>query len=343
MASGRFTAAEKGKQHASQSKEGERKRIRAPRIDMSAFIKDNELTLIGRVTNAKEQDVVSLLSALPRDWNLRGKITGSDLGLNCFQFRFELETDLNRVLANRPYHYHHWMVVLQKWEPVISPTFPSQIPFWVKLQGLPLHFWHESMIYNIGQEFGQYDSYHISKTSARVRVFVDAFKPLIVDPLIEFENGEELGVALEYENLQLHCPRVSSHTSSTAAPQEQNLLPLSRNVEHRDEQIKEPFHQRIDRHGRPFGSRIPPPEIRGNPLKNKLIPPRNPQRDNRSANLRGRHFNRTQENNYDTRRSPEAAITRASPHLVWREKEHTVGPVSPVQLFTCLRPPPTRC
>ena len=140
MASRRYTTAEKGNQVATQPKDGERKRIRAPEIDTSALIDENTLTLIGRVTNAKEQPVEALISTLPRTRNLKGRITGSDLGLDCFQFRFELKDDLDKVLANRPYHYHRWMVVLQKWEPIISPTFPSQIPIWIRLQGLPLHF-----------------------------------------------------------------------------------------------------------------------------------------------------------------------------------------------------------
>lgn len=117
-----------------------RRRIKAPDLDNSALIKDNALTLIGRVLNPSERNVELLLSALPRLWTLKSRVFGSDLGRDCFQFRFELEEDMKGVLANRPYQFCRWMVVIQRWEPIISASFPSQIPFWIRLHGLPLHY-----------------------------------------------------------------------------------------------------------------------------------------------------------------------------------------------------------
>lgn len=201
----RFTTAEKGKSIPSSSTMIERKRIRAPDFDTSALIQANALTLIGRLTNPQEQRVSDVISSLPRKWNLEGSVTGSDLGQSCFQFRLTSEKDLKEILNNCPYHCNNWMVILQRWEPVISPTFPSQIPFWIKLQGLPLHFWHEKMIYEIGHELGHLDKYDISRTSARMRVFVDALSPLIKESVIDFDAGEESFITFEYEGLKNHC------------------------------------------------------------------------------------------------------------------------------------------
>lgn len=89
------------------------KRIKASRIDNSGLIKQNELALIRRIPNPREQKISALIPALPRQRNLLGRITGSDLESNCFLFRFEKEEDLRRVLDNRPYHFAYWMVILQ--------------------------------------------------------------------------------------------------------------------------------------------------------------------------------------------------------------------------------------
>ena len=83
--------------------------------------------------------------------------------------------------------------------------FPSQIAFWIRLNGLPLHYWHEKMIYNIGHDLGTVEDYKISKTSARMKVSLDGLKPITKEALIEFDTGEELPVTLEYEGLDLHC------------------------------------------------------------------------------------------------------------------------------------------
>lgn len=205
-----FTAAEKGKGIATSSLDAPYKRVRAPVFDTSALIRNNALTLIGRVTNPREQPICSLISALPRNWTLKRRATGSDLGQLCFQFRFELEEDLLHVLHERPFHYNNWMVILQRWEPVISLMFPSQIPFWIRLHGLPLHFWHEKMIYNIAHDLGTLEDYKITKTSARIRVSVDGLKPLVKKALVYFDTGEELPISLDYKDLGYHCSHCNS-------------------------------------------------------------------------------------------------------------------------------------
>lgn len=186
------------------------KRIKAPNLDTSALIKQNECSLIGRLTNPLEQKMSALLPALPREWNLTGTITGSDLGNNCFLYRFEREEDLHRVLDNRPYHFAFWMVILQKWEPIISATFPSMIPFWITIKGLPLHYWQEIMVRNIGQELGTLIKHELTRTTARVRVSIDGLKPLIKESIVEFDSGEEITITLEYEKLKLHCSNCNS-------------------------------------------------------------------------------------------------------------------------------------
>lgn len=108
-----------------------RKRIRAPEFDTSDLIAANSLVLMGRLTNPSVQRLWSLFPYLSNRWNLKGKATGADLGRGRFQFSFEFEEDLKKVLDNRPYHFDQWMVILQKWEPIISEEFPSKIPFWI--------------------------------------------------------------------------------------------------------------------------------------------------------------------------------------------------------------------
>lgn len=284
----RLTAAEKGKGLVVEAHESQVRRIRAPPLDTSALIRENALTLIGRLTNPQEQRIWALIASLPRKWNARGRVVGADLGHNCFQFRFEREDDLQRVLDNRPYHFNYWMVVIQKWEPVISGTFPSMIPFWIRIKGLPLHFWQDAMICKIGRDLGEFETHELTKTVARVRVLVDGLKPLIKETIVEFDSGEECLVTLEYERLENHCDvcLLLSHNNDSCPIKEKTtklLMPAKETEMKPDTQDsyttpsanlrveknhKEEFHQRVDRHGRPYGERIstkqtrvPPPII----------------------------------------------------------------------------------
>lgn len=172
-------------------------RIRTPDFDPSELIKENMLTLVRRLTHSKEQKMSAVLPYLAKKWNLEDPSAGIDLGRDCFQFRFNREEEIQDVLRNRPYQYGRWMIIVQRWEPVISPSFPSQIPFWITLRGIPLHYWHEKLVRNFGIELGELEDYSVTRSSARIRVILDGLKPLISEAVMDFDNGEESIVSLE--------------------------------------------------------------------------------------------------------------------------------------------------
>ena len=109
------------------------------------------------------------------------------------------------MLENRPYHFDQWMVILQRWEPVIFSTFPSLIPFWVELQGLPKHFSKQQLIYKIGEELGEVLSHEISPSTTKIRVLLNGLEPLTKETVVEFSDGQEALVTLDYKNLKKHC------------------------------------------------------------------------------------------------------------------------------------------
>ncbi|KAG7564245.1 hypothetical protein ISN44_As10g010140 [Arabidopsis suecica] len=195
----------KGKGRANEYSPPPRKRIRAPDLDNSDLIRENALTLKGRLTNPKVQRLWSLIPFISNKWNLKGKAIGSDLGNGCFQFRFDFEEDLQKVLDNRPYHLDQWMVILQRWEPIISSSFPAMIPFWIDIQGLPKHYWKPKMLINIAEEIGELMVHEITATHARIKVLLDGLKPLLKDTIVEFPDVKDVLVTLDYKNLKNHC------------------------------------------------------------------------------------------------------------------------------------------
>ncbi|KAJ4885660.1 Uncharacterized protein Rs2_35753 [Raphanus sativus] len=303
----RFTAAEKGKSVALGSVDNTKKRIAAPEFDFSDLVRENSKTLIGRVTNPKEQQVEFLVTQLPKKWALRGKVVGASLGSDCFQFRFDRDEDLQCVLLNRPYQHNNWMVILERWEPIISNTFPSKIRFWVTVRGLPLHFWHRDMADRIAHALGEMEDYEITKISARIRTLLNALEPLTIKSVVDFKTGEEVAITFEYKTLANHCSRCNMLTHSTRhctakVPLRTNdtqTYPYSTG-DHRERSVGrlnssqtgkqttysslerpearpykqdgESFYQRVDRHGRPFGSRVTSEASRVQPLRNKITP-----------------------------------------------------------------------
>lgn len=166
----RLSATAKGKSVATDLYQAPRRgRIQIDVPENAYLTHKHSLTLIGKVTNPSAQKVWALIAFFTDHWKTERKPVGADLGQGMFQFQFELESDLLSVLERRPYHYGRWMVILQRWEPTTSPQFPSLIPFWIKVQGIPVHLWTEETIRRLGEDIGIFEEADITSLAVRMR------------------------------------------------------------------------------------------------------------------------------------------------------------------------------
>ena len=182
-------------------------RVRVPAPDNSGRLHQHSLTLIGRVTNQSVQKVWSLIPFFTELWKTEQSPVGSDLGNGMFQFQFSEEADLLAVLERRPFHYARWMVIVQRWEPTVSESFPSLIPFWIKIQGVPIHLWSEETARILGEDIGIYEKAEVTSLSMKMRVQINGRLPLIKTSVIEYPNGDEVTATLIYEKLERHCSK----------------------------------------------------------------------------------------------------------------------------------------
>lgn len=198
----RLSRAEKGKAVVESTLQ-RKPLVKVPDSDISELIEQNKFTLIGRVTNPTIQKTRALVEFFLQHWSVVGRLTGRALGPSLFQFGFESEKDLQSILSKAPFHYKKWMIILQRWEPIVSDAFPNQIPFWVNIHGIPLHYWNEQTIDAIGPVLGHIEIKEASK--ARLRVSVNGLEPLIMKMDLQLPSGEVVEIEMEYEYLQKHC------------------------------------------------------------------------------------------------------------------------------------------
>ncbi|CAH2051698.1 unnamed protein product [Thlaspi arvense] len=142
------------------------------------------------------------------------RVAGADLGMGRFQFDFDTEEDIQAVLAMEPLHFDGWMVPLVRWEPIMDSNYPSEITFWVRMMGVPLHFWAEPTFRSIGQAIGTVKQ--VDLDGGRAQIIIDGFRPIVFETTVEFHSGEETTVILRYERLYGYCRECFSlcHESS---------------------------------------------------------------------------------------------------------------------------------
>ena len=147
----------------------------------------------------------AMIALLPRAriWNVEGRARGLNLGNGRFQFDFDKEEDLIMVLNKRPCHFNHWIFALERWEPFTSDNFPNTVPFWIKVTGIPVHYWNDQTFDEIAKALGKRVA--IDSRNARMQVSIDAEKPLQFERRVGFPNGDVGRVYLEYEGLIRHC------------------------------------------------------------------------------------------------------------------------------------------
>lgn len=149
---------------------------------------------------------------------MEDKVVGADLGDGKFQLDFDTEEDIEEVLKNQPYHFDYWMLSLARWQPKKSHNYPSDIPFWIKVVGVPLDYWGVPSFETIGNAIGK--TVAVDLDFGRIKVVVDGFKELVFDTTVdfnggEFHDGQEEWVSLDYEKLFGYCETCYSLCQST--------------------------------------------------------------------------------------------------------------------------------
>ena len=185
-------------------KENEEKIIRVPAFDNSDLIAKFKQTLSGRMFHADGRSVEALLKHMPkrRIWDVEGRVRGTNLGNNKFHFDFDREEDLIKVLEKRPCHFNKWSFSLERSTPTIKEDFPSSLPFWAVVSGVPIHYKKQETYESVGKALGVFDKADVE--GSRVRVFVNGDLPLKFDCKIGFA-GDVVKVTIQYEDLYRHC------------------------------------------------------------------------------------------------------------------------------------------
>ncbi|XP_024010449.1 uncharacterized protein At4g02000 [Eutrema salsugineum] len=256
----RYSREEKGKDLASSSHRWIRDpQIRLPDESNPDLVEAHRLTLIGRVLNPSVQKPKALIGFMPQVWHMEEKIVGKDLGSEKFHFKFKMEEDIQSVLNEAPFHFKRWMFVLHCWEPVISDAYPSIIPFWIKVHGIPAHCFTEN---NLGNVLGKYMAHDV--VEMMVCVEINALKPLIKRKAIQFPSGVEVSVEFEYVRLEKHCLHCMSlshekeNCPHQSKPRESDLQNSHINSQQTLQRLEEDRKKKDDRRGRTQTNRQDP-------------------------------------------------------------------------------------
>ena len=72
-------------------------------------------SLIGKFLTCKPFNKRAALNTLKRSWGLEESVQVMEVGTNLFQFKFNTEYDLERVLRSGPWTFDNQVLLLRRW------------------------------------------------------------------------------------------------------------------------------------------------------------------------------------------------------------------------------------
>lgn len=177
-------------------------------------------------------------------WKPAGGFKLTELDGGCYMVKLENEADYQKVMLGGPWVVLGHYLTVHPWEPTLSPSNLEikQVYGWVRLPGLPYHYYHKSIIRAIGEVIGQvlkidYNTEGFAKARfARLAVKLDLTKPLVskinldgVTQLVEYEGLPTICYSCgRYGHLQEAChlrAQVPISPMSLVTPQPNEHLP----------------------------------------------------------------------------------------------------------------------
>lgn len=174
-------------------------------------IDENQLSLLGRLLYPDCQSVARMIEYMPTAWRVDGRVRGIALSRDRFQFVFQREEDLLKVLKDRPWSYNYWAMALERWTPNPPQDFLQSMDIWIRIRHIPSIFFTTETMNKLASEVGRveviaYDP-KVSHTKDYIRALVhfDTNKPAKAYRKLNIPEGGTVTIEFEYEKIHKRC------------------------------------------------------------------------------------------------------------------------------------------
>ena len=170
-------------------------------------------SLIGKFLTCKPFNKRAAMSTLKRSWGLEESIQIMEVGTNLFQFKFNAEYDLERVLRSGPWTFDNQVLLLRRWQRGMTAAnvrFES-VSLWVQIWGAPFDMVSPKVATEIGSRLGVVEEVEKRRRQdsqslfMRVKVALPISKPIRRGGFLAGSDGQRTWVTFKYERLPLFC------------------------------------------------------------------------------------------------------------------------------------------
>uniref|UniRef100_A0A7N2LGZ3 DUF4283 domain-containing protein n=1 Tax=Quercus lobata TaxID=97700 RepID=A0A7N2LGZ3_QUELO len=176
-------------------------------------IESCNLSLIGKFLTCKPFNKRAAQNTLRKAWGLDDRVQILEVGASLFQFKFQTEFDLDRVLSGGPWTFDNQALLLCKWQKGMTASnvkFDS-LSLWVQIWGAPFDMFSTKVASEVGSRMGVVEEIEkrpkqeAQSLFMRVKVSLPLSKPLRRGGYIAGSDGGRSWVTFKYERLPMLC------------------------------------------------------------------------------------------------------------------------------------------
>ena len=120
-------------------------------------IESCSLSLIGKFLTCKPFNKRVAKTTLRRAWGLENSLQIIEVGPNLFQFKFETEFDITRILQDGPWSFENQLLLLQRWQKgmTVRNIRLEHAFLWIQIWGAPFDMVSPQVAREVGNRIGR--------------------------------------------------------------------------------------------------------------------------------------------------------------------------------------------
>ena len=167
------------------------------------------LSLIGKFLTCKPYNRKAAKNTLQKAWGLDKELQISKVGSNLFQFKFQSEYDLDRILRGGPWSFDNQLLMLMQWKAGMNSknVVLEHASMWIQIWGVPFDIMALKVAMEIGNKMGVVEDVERRRRSEeqnlflRVKVALPISKPIRRGGFLMSLDGNRHWVDYKYERL----------------------------------------------------------------------------------------------------------------------------------------------
>ena len=176
-------------------------------------IESCNLSLMGKFLTCKPFNRMAAKNTIRRAWGLNESLQISEVGPNLFQFKFQSEFDMDRIMRGGPWSFDNQLLLLKRWKKgmTVGNIQLDSASLWVQIWDAQFDMISSQVAREVGSRLGTVEEVERRHRKDDINMFMRVWvalpiaKPLRRGGFIAGSDGVKTWVSFKYERLPMFC------------------------------------------------------------------------------------------------------------------------------------------